>query len=117
MNQRVLVSTAIKILGLCLLVLGVLAVARDSLDVYFAHQELQQQIAEQQTNVVDSDRQRQSHTSIMIQKIRRTQHLSQLGYHIIQVLAALYLCRRGTLILNFLTGKLNDRTAEQQAAR
>ena len=115
MNQRDLVSTAIKILGLCLLVLGLLAAARDSLAAYFAHQEIQQQIAEQQAEADDPERQWQSNTSIMIQQMRRTQHLSQLGYHIIQVLAALYLCRRGTLVLNFLTGGPNDGIAEQHA--
>ena len=113
MNQRDLIATAIKILGLCLLVLGLLSVWRDGAAAYFSHQTIQQRIVEQNAEGDNSGNQWQSDIPITIQQIQRTQHLSQLGFNIVQVLVGLYLCRRGTVVLNFLAGRCNGKKAEQ----
>lgn len=113
MNQRDLIATAIKILGLCLLVLGFLAAWRDGTAAYFSHQTIQQRIVEQKAKGDNSIDQRHSDISITFQQIQRTQHLCQLGFQIVQVLVGLYLCRRGTAVLNFLAGQSNGKGAEQ----
>lgn len=113
MNQRDLIATAIKILGLCLLVLGLLAAWRDGTAAYFSHQTIQQRIVEQKAKGDNSIDQRHSDISITFQQIQRTQHLCQLGFQIVQVLVGLYLCRRGTAVLNFLAGQSKDNGAEQ----
>lgn len=112
MNQRNLIATAIKILGLCLLVLGLLAVWRDGAATYFSHQIIQQSVVKQNAEGDNSSNQRQSDISITIQQIQRTQNLTQLGFSIVQVLVGLYLCRRGTVVLNFLAGRCNDKKSQ-----
>ena len=111
MNQRDLIATAIKILGLCLLVLGLLAAWRDGSAAYFSHRTIQARIVEQKAKGDSSGDLRHSDISITILQIQRIQHLGQLGFNIVQVLVGLYLCRRGTGVLNFLAGPCNGKNA------
>ena len=109
MNQRDLIATALKILGLCLIVLGVLAACGELVSAIYAHKTIQEYRDKQDAF---ADKQTTQSFSVNLHKITYTQSISRLAYRILQILIGLYLCRRGALVLNFLSPDTNRRIAE-----
>lgn len=112
MTQRDLIATAIKILGLCLVVFGLIAIWESGLRAYVAHCNLRSQISAQAPKEDTAQASWGSAISRAVIKNQRSQHLAGVCFRIVQIIAGLYLCRKGGMVLNFLAGKPTATTAE-----
>ena len=112
MNQRDLIATALKILGLCLIVLGAIAACGELVSTIYAHKTIQEYRDKQDAS---DDKQPYQSFSINLHKITFAQSLSRFAYRILQILVGIYFCKRGTLVLNFLSPETH-KIAEQAGA-
>lgn len=106
MTQRDLIAAALKILGLCLVVVGVVQASTSVFGACIANKAIRVEISQQQAHPKESMAY-QTHMLPMYQ-MQQASNMFMAGFRILQVLTGLYFCKGGTAVLNFLVGKPTD---------